>query len=406
MRVIRGMIKFAPRLAGSPRSTAARRASLAAVAAVCAAAWAGLPATASAQVSRAPRAEEFGYVGPVAQTATVPAGITAAELRIVGGMGGATESAYHVEAGGTGAQVTGWIHVIPGEVLTLYVAGRGGNKGRLPGPPGAGGWGVTGYGGDGGSAATGVGAGGGGASGIAIAGSLLAVAGGGGGAGNYGFEMNLDRGGAGGSSGEAADPGHDGGGPGAGSGGAAAVNLAGFGGDGGSGSSLGGGGGGGGAGAAGGDGGGGGSFGGGGGGGGGAGSSEYRPSLQDPSVTRGTTTDGNGLIEITWGRTAPMHLMASSTEVVAGQPFELTVTMPADAHGHVTFLYLDNSGMHRQIGTVPIADGVAAIHVPGGELGRGRHLMFAYYPGDERYLPSYSNTIIVTVLAGRSARIS
>jgi hypothetical protein len=88
--------------------------------------------------------------------------------------------------------------------------------------------------------------------------------------------------------------------------------------------------------------------------------------------------------------------------VVAGQPLELTVTMPADAHGHVTFLYLHSSGVPREIGTAPIGDGVAAIHVPGGELGRGGHFVFAYYPGDERYLPSYSNTIIVTVLAGRS----
>jgi hypothetical protein len=276
-------------------------------AAVAVAAWGALPASASASVSAAvrpaaPRTVTFGYVGPMGQNVTVPAGVTYADVRVIGGHGGSTGGTSEFVEGGDGAQVSGLLPVYPGLVLTLYVAGAGGNGSG--GSPGGGGWGATGYGGSGGNGSGlygGGGAGGGGASSIESSPHTYVLAGGGGGGAGTGFEYVFDRGGPGGSSSEfGADPGHNGKGPGAGAGGAGAATGEGRGGGGGHGSHSGGGGGGGGAGWLGGAGGGGGGSGGGGGGGGGAGSWHYSSLLRDPRVIRGGTSDGNGLIFITW----------------------------------------------------------------------------------------------------------
>jgi hypothetical protein len=212
-------------------------------------------------------------------------------------------------------------------VLTLKVAGYGGD-GDLNQHPGSGGWGATGYGGRGGSGTYGDGGGGGGATSIQLGSDTVIVAGGGGGAGGRG-PSDVDSGGPGGSSGTTADPGHDGKGPGAGKGGRAGASGTGSGGSGGKGAHLGGGGGGGGAGQLGGDGGGGGGFGAGGGGGGGAGTSFRSAAVQFTSVVRGGTSDGNGLIFITWLEASAPVCHDQSVFVPAsspGVPFRLQCT--------------------------------------------------------------------------------
>jgi hypothetical protein len=316
---IRRIGTFIRRAARGAVPAAAWQRALVGGAAVAVGAWGvWMPASASASVSAAVRPAAlrtvtFGYVGPMGQNVTVPAGVTYADVRVIGGHGGSTGGTSNFVVGGDGAQVSGLLPVYPGQVLTLYVAGAGGTGSH--GSPGGGGWGATGYGGSGGNGSGlygAAGAGGGGASGIESGPNTFVLAGGGGGGGGTGFDYMFDRGGPGGSSSEfGADPGHNGKGPGAGAGGAGAATGEGPGGGGGNSSYNGGGGGGGGAGWLGGAGGGGGGFGAGGGGGGGAGAWHYSLLLRDPRVIRGSTSDGNGLIIITWitgNREASQHV--------------------------------------------------------------------------------------------------
>jgi hypothetical protein len=299
------------------------------------------PALASAQ-ARGPGApasqavtETFGYVGPRAQTAVVPEGTGSAEVRVTGAMGGRTcvgrEGRPCPTTGGDGARVSGIIVVRPGQVLAVQVGGYGGDAdGNVN--PGPGGWGPTGNGGRGGGAygyfASSDGGGGGGASTLQIADcsicpkTTVVTAGGGGGAGGRGFDPSTDAGGPGGSSGATVDSGHNGKGPGSGRGGGGGTNSSPAGGGGGNGSTSGGGGGGGGAGYAGGSGGGGGSTGGGGGGGGGAASSHYTAALLTPAVVRGTASNGNGLVQITW-----------ITSGIVPLCFDQTVPVPVNSRG-------------------------------------------------------------------------
>jgi len=233
--------------------------------------------------------------------------------------------------GGDGARVTGIVVVRPGQVLTVQVGGYGGNS-QGNHNPGPGGWGPTGNGGRGGGShgfhASADGGGGGGASSLGVAdcsgclASTVALAGGGGGAGGRGYDSGVDAGGPGGSSGATVDSGHGGKGPGAGGGGGGGTNSSPAGGGGGNGSNAGGGGGGGGAGSVGGRGGGGGSTGGGGGGGGGAGSSHDTAALLTPTVVRGRTSDGNGVVQITW-----------ITSEIVPLCFDQTVPVPANGPG-------------------------------------------------------------------------
>jgi hypothetical protein len=305
--------------ADRPRHRAARVAGVAGVAGVTGVAltvaawgvWAPVPA--SGQAPPAPSATEtFTYQGAVSQTAVVPADVSMADVRVVGGKGGGSHSGDTYITGGDGAQVSGVIAVTPGEVLTVEVGGVGGDVANNSTDPGEGGWGATGDGGRGGDSDYYLdGGGGGGASSLEIANcegcasSTVAVAGGGGGGGGRGLFSGPYDGGPGGSSGATVDPGHNGKGPGAGKGGQGGANGVPSGGSGGgSGYALGGGGGGGGAGILGGTGGGGGVSGGGGGGGGGAGSSQVSSRLTDPSVVRGSTSDGNGLVVVAWANSA------------------------------------------------------------------------------------------------------
>ncbi len=269
----------------------------AAVAITALGAW--TPATAAVRSPVRSLTETFGYVGSRPQEVVVPPGVSAATLRVIGGMGGSNSQTSRFVTGGDAAQVTGQIAVSPGEVLTLRVAAAGAGA-NAEGGNGTGGWGGTGNGGDGAHGTYCDGAGGGGATTVDIGSTTIIIAGGGGGAGGEGWLPYADAGGPGGSSGTTVDAGHNGTGAGAGKGGGGAASGVPAGANGGRGSAGGGGGGGGGAGAIGGGGGGGGGFGAGGGGGGGAGSSYYSSLLQGPSVIRGTSPYGYGQVFIDW----------------------------------------------------------------------------------------------------------
>lgn len=132
------------------------------------------------------------------QSWTVPAGVTSITVDAQGGAGGlnSDELAYS-DREGYGARVQAVLAVTPGQVLNIFVGGKGSDGTSVSGGAGGyngggnGNWGFTPY----------AGGGGGGATDIRIGGTLLTdrvvVAGGGGGAGlNCG--ANMDRGGDGG----------------------------------------------------------------------------------------------------------------------------------------------------------------------------------------------------------------
>jgi hypothetical protein len=407
------------------RAATSRRGAVAAGAAIALTATTALaalaPASASAAAARplaGPQTDTFGYAGPVAQTDIVPEGATSAAIRVIGGKGGSTPGDRGTTVtGGDGAIVTGTLAVSAGQVLTLKVAGRGGDPDGTS-HVGAGGWGATG---DGGAGGTGYGyaAGGGGASGLEIGGEVLVIAGGGGGGGGYGYfpggigvgvgaPKRVVDGGPGGSSGTTVDPGHNGSGGAGGKGGGGAANGVPAGGKGGDGTSLKGGGGGGGGGA--------GATGGGGGagavrsappyvdsggGGGGAGSSRFTSRLQSPDVKRGSTSDDNGLIQITWNnvtrRLPSMTLTATSTTAGLGYPPELIVTMPSNATGRVGFYDFDLAGADKGIGTAPLVNGVATLAEPTRNLVLGKNAIQASFGGDAIWEPADSNTVVITV---------
>jgi len=277
-----------------------------------------------------PATETFHFDGPVTQTVVVPEGATTAEVRAIGGKGGATWSLHDRRGdhstGGDGAEVSGTLAVKAGQLMRIQV-GEFGGDGDANINPGKGGWGATGTGGRGGGASHGDGAGGGGATAVKIADcasckdASVLIAGGGGGAGGVGVSASLTQGGPGGSSGTTVDSGHRGSGLGAGLGGGSGAGNSGHGVGGGNGRAGGGAGGGGGAGLVGGGGGNGGGTGGGGGGGGGAGSSLHWSLLQNPRIVRGWTADGNGMVSVTWN-----HVAAPGCD-------DQTLEVPADSAG-------------------------------------------------------------------------
>lgn len=147
----------------------------------------------------------FNYTGAV-QTYTVPPCVTLLTVSLSGAAGGtASESSFATsDVGGDGGSVSGTLVVVPGQVLNIYVGGRG-QDGSSNGGGGLGGWNGGGFGeaGYSGPPWTYFGAGGGGASdirvgGVALANRVAIAGGGGGGAFNYFACCNYDRGGAGG----------------------------------------------------------------------------------------------------------------------------------------------------------------------------------------------------------------
>jgi hypothetical protein len=141
--------------------------------------WAiGLPAQAQQVV--------FNFTGAV-QTWIVPAGVTSITVDARGGQGGGNASDSTV-VGGYGGRVQTTIDVTPGETLTIYVGGRGGNL-IPPNTGGPGGFNGGGTGGTDNVDGNGPSAGGAGASDVRQGGNDLThrvvVAGGGGGAEGY-----------------------------------------------------------------------------------------------------------------------------------------------------------------------------------------------------------------------------
>lgn len=147
------------------------------------------------------------YTGPGQYSFTVPAGVTQAQVALLGGSGGnggnggTTANPVNGGAGGAGAEVTGTVQVSGGEVLTVTVGGAGDDSAL---------GGTGGYNGGGASGDLGVaGGGGGGATAVQDGTTVLLVAGGGGGGGTAPQGGNLD--GAGGAGGNADSNGSAGG---------------------------------------------------------------------------------------------------------------------------------------------------------------------------------------------------
>ncbi len=141
----------------------------------------------------------FGYTGGL-QTYTVPPGVTSVLVDIKGASGGA--GAYS-SPGGCGGRVQCTLAVTPGQVLNVYVGGRG-SDGSTFGPGAGGTTGAFTSGGMGGVTLFYTGGGGGGGAtdirtgGTALANRVVAAGGGGGGGDGYcGTENGGDGGGAG-----------------------------------------------------------------------------------------------------------------------------------------------------------------------------------------------------------------
>ena len=125
----------------------------------------------------------YSYTGGT-QSFTVPAGVTSITVDMTGGSGAA--NAENNAAGGLGGRTQGTISVTPGDVITIYVGGKGSAPGAANGTSGVAGWPNGGAGGAAYSTLYG-GSGGGGASYLVRSGTTLAAASGGGGAGSGPF---------------------------------------------------------------------------------------------------------------------------------------------------------------------------------------------------------------------------
>ena len=127
---------------------------------------------------------DFTYTGGV-QTFRVPAGVTSVTIETYGAQGGAGHSNL---VGGKGGYAKGNLSVTPGEVLSLYVGGQGGNANSYSGigvtvPGGYNGGGIGGYDN---SVPGAKGGGGGGASDVRNSGGTRVIIAGGGGGSGYG----------------------------------------------------------------------------------------------------------------------------------------------------------------------------------------------------------------------------
>ncbi|QKG54356.1 hypothetical protein [Hymenobacter sp. BRD67] len=104
--------------------------------------WAALPLAAlglllaTAGAAQAQTTTNFAYTGGT-QTYTVPTGITKLNVVATGGGGGGNRGN---NKGGLGAIVQATVTVVPGEVLTVVVGGRGPIATTTAAAPWAGGW--------------------------------------------------------------------------------------------------------------------------------------------------------------------------------------------------------------------------------------------------------------------------
>lgn len=147
--------------------------------------------------SNAQTTQTFSYTGSV-QTFTVPACVTSITVDVIGAQGGGGNNGSLGNNGGLGGRVQGTVPVTPGDILYIYVGGKGtdAQAGGIPG--------TSGYNGGGNGAGIWsqyAGGGGGGGSDVRLNGTTLnnrIVVGGGGGGGSYDCTFPQDRGGNGG----------------------------------------------------------------------------------------------------------------------------------------------------------------------------------------------------------------
>jgi hypothetical protein len=167
--------------------------------------------------------QTFTFTGAV-QTFTVPCGVTTFTVDLRGGQGG-YDASFPTSGGYGGRVVTTITGVTPGQVIDVYVGGRGGLSGT--GASGGAGWPNGGSGGYFDYTGIGLffGGGGGGSSDIRVSpygvGNIIAIAGGGGGCGQGPGAIYYSNGGAGG------DPGTNGSNGGVAGGGTGATQIAG-----------------------------------------------------------------------------------------------------------------------------------------------------------------------------------
>jgi hypothetical protein len=105
----------------------------------------------------------------------------------------------------------------------------------------------------------------------------------------------------------------------------------------------------------------------------------------------------SNLVTVTVKPAAPMSLSALPPQVTWGQGVLLSVDMPKDATGKVSFYDTAPSDTSTLLGTAGIGNGVAWISLSSTRLVVGDNPITATYPGDGSYAPNQSNVVEVVV---------
>ena len=92
-----------------------------------------------------------------------------------------------------------------------------------------------------------------------------------------------------------------------------------------------------------------------------------------------------------------MQIGVNPITIKHGQPFKITITMPANATGTLGFYDADQPGPDYGIGTAPIVNGSAVLTQPSKELAVGTHRLSASFGGDSLYLPNDTTQTVLTV---------
>ena len=110
------------------------------------------------------------------------------------------------------------------------------------------------------------------------------------------------------------------------------------------------------------------------------------------------SANDSNLVNVTVKPAAPMSLSALPNQVTWGQGLLLSVTMPKNATGSVSFSDLVPSGTSIPLGTSGIGNGVAWVSLLSSKrLVVGDNLISATYAGDGSYAPNMSNVVKVVV---------
>ena len=111
----------------------------------------------------------------------------------------------------------------------------------------------------------------------------------------------------------------------------------------------------------------------------------------------------SNLVTVTVKPAAPMSLSALPSQVVWGQGVLLSVNMPKDATGTVSFYDLAPSDTSTLLGTAGIGNGVAWISLSSKRLIVGDNPIQASYGGDGTYVGNESNLVSVLVAKAQPA---